>query len=48
MEFLTRVGVNGERFEWAPMALNAPVHKIGGGSWEGEIGQVKLVDFARL
>jgi hexosaminidase len=48
MEFLTRVGVNGERFEWAPMALNAPVHSIGGGGWEGDIGRVELVDFARL
>jgi hexosaminidase len=47
MEFLTRVGVNGERFEWASMAFNAPVHSIGGGGWEGDIGHVELVDFAR-
>ena len=46
MEFLTRVGVNGERFEWASMAINAPIHSIGGGTWEGDIGEVTLVDYA--
>jgi len=46
MEFIVRVGVNGERFEWAPMAINAPVQQIGGGGWEGEVGEVRLFDFA--
>jgi hexosaminidase len=46
MEFIARVGVNGERFEWAPMAINAPIHSIGGGAWEGDIGEMKLVDYA--
>ena len=46
MEFLVRVGVNGERFEWAPMAINAPLHRFGGGDWEGEIGEVTLFDYA--
>jgi hexosaminidase len=46
MEFLIRVGVNGERFERASMALNAPVEKIGGGSWEGEVGEMRLLDYA--
>jgi hexosaminidase len=46
MEFLTRVGINGERFAWAPMALNAPLAVLGGGEWEGEVGEVKLVDYA--
>jgi hexosaminidase len=48
MEFITRVGVNGERFEWESMAINAPVHSIGGGAWEGDIGEVELVDYAKL
>lgn len=46
MEFLVRVGVNGERFEWGPMAINAPVQRIGGGAWEGEIKEVRLYDYA--
>ena len=48
MEFITRVGVNGERFKWESMAINAPVHSIGGGAWEGDIAEVELVDYARL
>jgi hexosaminidase len=48
MEFITRVGVNGERFEWESMAINAPVHSIGGGAWEGDIGEVELVDYAKV
>jgi len=48
MEFIVRVGVNGERFEWESMAINAPVHSIGGGGWEGDIGEVELVDYAKL
>lgn len=47
MEFLTRIGINGERFVWDTMAINAPVHSIGGGAWEGDITGVELVDFAR-
>lgn len=46
MEFNVRVGVNGERFEWGPMAINAPVQKIGGGEWEGEVKEVRLFDYA--
>lgn len=48
MEFLTRVGVNGERFEWASMAINAYIHIIGGSAWEGDIGEVELVDYAKV
>lgn len=47
LEFLARIGVNGERFEWGSMAINAPIHTIGGGNWQGDIGDVELVDFAR-
>lgn len=46
MEFFGRIGVNGERFEWVSMAINAPLHSIGGGNWEGDISEVKLVDYA--
>lgn len=44
MEFLTKVGINGERFAWAPMAINAPLAQLGGGEWEGEVGEVKLIN----
>ncbi|KAK4626150.1 Beta-hexosaminidase [Fulvia fulva] len=46
MEFLTKVGVNGERFAWARMAVVAPLSMIGGGGWEGEMKSVKVVDHA--
>lgn len=46
MEFLTKVGVNGESFALARMAVVAPLQTIGGGSWEGEMKSVKLVDHA--
>lgn len=46
LEFLTRIGINGERFQWSSMAINAPVQSIGGGAWEGDVGDIKLVDFA--
>lgn len=47
MEFLARIGINGERFVWDTMAINAPIRSIGGGGWEGNIGGVELVDFAQ-
>ena len=47
MEFLARIGINGERFVWDTMAINAPSRSIGGGGWEGNIGGVELVDFAQ-
>mgnify|MGYP000858938026 CR=1 FL=1 len=31
MEFLTRIGVNGESFVWAPIAIEAPLTRIGEG-----------------
>lgn len=46
MEFLTKVGVNGESFAWARMAVVAPLQTIGGGNWEGEMKTVNLVDHA--
>ena len=46
MEFTTKIGVNGAGFVWANMAVVAPLETIGGGSWEGAMKAVKLVDYA--
>lgn len=46
MEFTTKMGINGASFVWAEMAIVAPLQTIGGGSWEGEMKSVQLVDFA--
>ncbi|KAL5384811.1 hypothetical protein PMIN02_009116 [Paraphaeosphaeria minitans] len=47
-EFLTKMGINGERFEWGPMAIEAPVNKVGGenAGWRGEIYALKLKNVA--
>ena len=47
-EFLTRMGINGERFVWAPMAIEAPVHQIGGddAGWSGELYALNLKSVA--
>jgi hexosaminidase len=47
-EFLTKMGINGERFEWGPMAIEAPVHRVGGddAGWRGEIFALKLTSVA--
>ena len=42
MEFLTKVGVNGERFAWAYMNVVAPLARIGGGDWVGAVKSVEL------
>ena len=46
MEFTTTIGVNGESFAWANMAVVAPLQRIGGGSWEGMMKGVELVNHA--
>lgn len=46
MEFTTKIGVNGEYFVWKNMAVVAPLQTIGGGDWEGEMKNMKLIDFA--
>lgn len=46
MEFTTTIGVNGESFVWASMAIVAPVSTIGGGEWRGEMRHLNLVDYA--
>ncbi|KAF2265553.1 glycoside hydrolase [Lojkania enalia] len=45
-EFLTKMGVNGERFEWGPMAIEAPLKEMGGKGcgWSGEIWSFKLTN----
>ena len=47
-EFLTKMGINGERFEWGPMAFEAPLQQIGGqdAGWGGEIYGLKLRNVA--
>ncbi|KAJ6027103.1 hypothetical protein N7460_011920 [Penicillium canescens] len=39
MEFLTKIGVNGEYFVWAPIAIEAPLARIG----EGFTGSMKEI-----
>ncbi|PYH66676.1 beta-hexosaminidase [Aspergillus vadensis CBS 113365] len=46
MEFLARLGVNGEYSVWAPIAIEAPVQRIGEG-FVGMMGEVKLWGSAR-
>jgi hexosaminidase len=46
MEFMAKIGINGESFAWVNMAVVAPLETIGGGNWEGEMKGVKLVDYA--
>jgi hexosaminidase len=46
LEFKTHIGVNGETLVWAPMSIVAPLQTIGGGTWEGRMRGVKLVDHA--
>ncbi|WPH03005.1 glycoside hydrolase family 20 protein [Acrodontium crateriforme] len=46
MEFKTRIGINGLYTRWTRMAIVAPLQTIGGGSWEGLVKSVELVDYA--
>lgn len=46
MEFTTKIGVNGEYFVWAPMALVAPLQTVGGSTWSGAIKNITLFDYA--
>lgn len=38
-EFLTRMGINGDYYHWAPMGIEAPLKQIGGvgSGWSGEL-----------
>lgn len=47
-EFLTKMGINGARFQWGPMAIEAPVHQLGGedAGWRGELFALRLKSVA--
>ncbi|KAI9694702.1 MAG: hypothetical protein M1822_000318 [Bathelium mastoideum] len=47
-EFLTQIGINGEYFVWAPMAIEAPLKQIGGqaSGWTGELLGMNLTSEA--
>lgn len=47
-EFLTQMGINGEYFVWAPMAIEAPLSVVGGpySGWTGEIATLSLTSVA--
>lgn len=42
MEFLAKLGINGASFVWAPIAIEAPLARIGGDGFVGSIGPVEL------
>ncbi|KAG7136367.1 Beta-hexosaminidase like protein [Verticillium longisporum] len=46
MEFLTILGWEGDKNVWTYIGIEAPLRTIGGGSFEGVIGKMKLVDNA--
>ena len=46
MEFTGKIGINGEYSEWVTRAVAAPLQTVGGGSWEGMMKRVKLIDHA--
>lgn len=43
-EFQTKMGINGEAFHYAVMAIEAPLRQIGGSDcgWQGQIGAMSL------
>ncbi|KKY21448.1 putative glycosyl hydrolase family 20 [Phaeomoniella chlamydospora] len=43
-EFIAKVGINGEYFVWAPIAVEAPLKQIGGNGtgWTGEVKSFSL------
>lgn len=47
-EFLAVLGVNGERFVWAPIAVEAPIKQLGGAGagWTGELAAMRLSSVA--
>ncbi|KAH8689153.1 glycoside hydrolase superfamily [Talaromyces proteolyticus] len=42
MQFLTKVGIDGETFVWREIAVEAPLAEIGGGEFEGLVKDVRL------
>ncbi|KAF2737766.1 glycoside hydrolase [Polyplosphaeria fusca] len=47
-EFVTKMGINGEGFELAPIAIEAPVEMVGGpgSGWSGRLWGLKLTNVA--
>lgn len=43
MEFLAKIGINGEFFVWRDIAVEAPIATIGGGGFEGFIKDILLL-----
>ncbi|KAJ6512006.1 glycoside hydrolase superfamily [Mycena vitilis] len=43
MEFLAILGINGDSFEWQPIAVEAPLALIGGSGFVGSIAQFQLL-----
>jgi hexosaminidase len=39
-EFQTKMGINGERFHWDVIAVEAPIETVGG--WTGELKELRL------
>ncbi|KAJ7246384.1 putative beta-hexosaminidase [Mycena rebaudengoi] len=46
MQFLAVLGINGESFQWQPIAIEAPVARIGGDGFVGSVAKVKLIGSA--
>ncbi|KAJ7242830.1 putative beta-hexosaminidase [Mycena haematopus] len=46
MQFLAILGINGESFVWAPIAVEAPLAQIRGGGFVGSVGKVELLGSA--
>ncbi|KAJ7175734.1 beta-hexosaminidase [Mycena filopes] len=46
MQFLAILGINGESFEWQPIAIEAPLAQIGGNGFVGSISNFQLLGSA--
>jgi len=46
MEFLTIMGINGDSFQWQPIAVEAPLAQVGGGGFTGSIAKLELLGSA--
>ncbi|KAK7021194.1 beta-hexosaminidase [Favolaschia claudopus] len=43
MQFLAILGINGESFEWQPIAIEAPIKQIGGDGFLGSVRKFELL-----
>ncbi|KAJ7196561.1 putative beta-hexosaminidase [Mycena pura] len=43
MEFLTIMGIDGDSFQWQPIAVEAPLAQVGGGGFIGSIAKLELL-----